>query len=384
MILYSFIIPIITCIILYIKFRRETVWWEYFVIFIPSILGSLSTYWVIQNNKVSDIKYYSEPAISVRHYDSWNEWIHKTCSKKVKTGENTYTTIHYDCSYCKNHPEYWELVGKHSKRQFISRKEFDYYRNLWKTPEIFIDCHRDYHTKDGDAQEYRWNGDITKAITIIHDKSYSNYFQSSLSLYNMTEISYNEAKKIGLYEYPKPGFEDDSGIWVYDQPAILSDSIKNCHQINDDDRRLMRWLNSLDENFRVFILLYPDSVGPKITDYQKSYWKGGNENEVVFCLGIDSIGKISWANSFSWSEEPRFEAEVLMSFLPGSKFDTPSFYSKCLEQYKSGTWKPRKFSEYSYISSELYTNDYVMIVIITVLINLLLSYYVINNEFKNS
>lgn len=382
MILYSFIIPIITCIVLYIWYRRETVWWEYFVVFIPSVLGSLLVYWITQYSRTFDIKYYSEPVISVRHYDSWNEWIHKTCTKRVKTGKDTYTTINYDCSYCENHPEYWELVGEASGRQIISRKEFDYYRNLWKTPEIFIDCHRDYYTKDGDAQEYRWNKDITKSVTISHYKNYSNHFQSSLSLYNMREISDKEAKKLGLYKYPKSGFEDNSGVWIYDQPVILSDSIKN-YQISSEDRRLMLWLNSLNRNFRVFILLYPDSVDYKITDHQRSYWKGGNENEVVFCFGIDSAGKISWANSFSWSEEPRFEAEVLMSFLPGTRFDIPSFYSKCLNQYESGTWKPRKFSEYSYISPELHTEDYIMIVIVTVLINLLLSCYVITNEFKN-
>ena len=73
MILYSFIIPIITCVILYIKFRKETVWWEYFAVFIPSILASGLLYLMFQAGRTSDIKFESYRVVSIRHYDKWDD-----------------------------------------------------------------------------------------------------------------------------------------------------------------------------------------------------------------------------------------------------------------------------------------------------------------------
>ena len=381
MILYSFIIPIITCIILYIWFRRETVWWEYFVVFIPSVLGTLLIYWLFQYGRVVDTKYESYRIESIRHYDEWDEWVHKTCTRRIKTGKNSYITQTYDCSYRNYHPEYWVMYTSDGRSERISKENFDYYRNLWSSPMKFIECNRRYYRIDGDAQEYNWPGDIKTLMTVSRSKEYSNYFQSSLSLYSMEEISKNEAKELGLYNYPKSEYDNYNNIWLYDQNPIISDSLM-FFTPSEFDRRCLWDLNCNSTDFRCFILLYPsEKYSSDIVDYQRSYWLGGNENEVVFCLGISKSGIIDWIRSFSWSSEARLESNVLSEILPGEEFIMSSLIDEIKKSYS--TWKPIKFSDYSYISPELYTSDYIWIFIITVLINLGLSWYVIVNEYKN-
>lgn len=385
MILYSFIIPIITCVILYIKFRKETVWWEYFAVFIPSILASGLLYLMFQAGRTSDIKFESYRVVSIRHYDKWDEWIRKICTERIKVGKDKYITRTYDCSYRQIHHEYWEMITSDGRIERIGKENYDYYRKLWGTPEKFIECNRRYYKIDGDAQEYNWSGKISSLVTVSRKRGYDNYFQSSLSLYSMEKISKDQAKVLGLYNYPRTNYSDSyNGIWIYDQNPIVTDSC-SWYSPNSLDIRKLQDLNCKSpKDFRCFILIYPaEKYGPDIVEFQKSYWTGGNENEVIFCIGLFKNQNISWARSFSWSAENRLETEILSEILPGDKFYMSVMIDKIGKAYLSGSWKPLKFSDYSYISPELYTSDYIIIFIITILVNLGLSWYVITNEYRN-
>lgn len=385
MILYSFIIPIITCVILYIKFRKETVWWEYFAVFIPSILASGLLYLMFQAGRTSDIKFESYRVVSIRHYDKWDEWIRKICTERIKVGKDKYITRTYDCSYRQIHHEYWEMITSDGRIERIGKENYDYYRKLWRTPEKFIECNRRYYKIDGDAQEYNWSGKISSLVTVSRKRGYDNYFQSSLSLYSMEKISEDQAKVLGLYNYPRTNYSDSyNGIWIYDQNPIVTDSC-SWYSPNSLDIRKLQDLNCKSpKDFRCFILIYPaEKYGPDIVEFQKSYWTGGNENEVIFCIGLFKNQNISWARSFSWSAENRLETEILSEILPGDKFYMSVMIDKIGKAYLSGSWKPLKFSDYSYISPELYTSDYIIIFIITILVNLGLSWYVITNEYHN-
>ena len=40
-----------------------------------------------------------------------------------------------------------------------------------------------------------------------------------------------------------------------------------------------------------------------VSDWQQAYWKGGNKNEIIVCIGVDALNKVTWANVFTWSEK---------------------------------------------------------------------------------
>lgn len=73
MIYLTFLIPVITCIVLFVWHRKRTVWWEYLVVFLPSVGASFLTEWTIKIVNVADIEYLGTYAVAVQHYDDWDE-----------------------------------------------------------------------------------------------------------------------------------------------------------------------------------------------------------------------------------------------------------------------------------------------------------------------
>lgn len=50
--------------------------------------------------------------------------------------------------------------------------------------------------------------------------------------------------------------------------------------------------------------------------------------------------------------------------------------------YKLGYWRPLKFKDYSYITIDLSSGDYAWIFWLTVIINILISIWIVTNEYK--
>lgn len=369
MIIFSYIIPIITCIILLIFYRKETVWWEYLILFLPSFLGTLTIQKIIEYKNILDYQWNSKIIKSVKHYDEWDEWIHRTCTQTYKVGKHTRTRT-YDCSYRKVHNEYWVSVDYDGNEKEIERKTFEYFKNLWKTPVKFIDCHRNFFRKDGDAQEYLWDKKECNSLTYSNRVSYKNYFQSSHSLYSIKNSDNNRL----VYDYPEDSRKGNLGFWEYDQNPVIGLKISN------KEEREFRYTNaSFGKDLRVFLLVWnSDSIQEDIWKDQRKYWKGGNQNELIICLGLKNKKKISWVNTFSWSEEPYMEVKLKRFLLKEKELNIHRLLEKIKELKKEGTWIPRNFNDYSYIEPEIYGYQYWIIFSLTILLNILISILIIN------
>ena len=59
---------------------------------------------VFKQSNAADTEYLGSYVTRIRHYDAWNEYIHRTCTRTVGSGKNQRTET-YDCSYVENHPE---------------------------------------------------------------------------------------------------------------------------------------------------------------------------------------------------------------------------------------------------------------------------------------
>ena len=104
-----YVIPFIVAIFLLIFYRRETTYWEYFLLIVPSVLLFIISRAIIVSSSQSDVEYLGDYITKVRHYDEWDEWIHRTCTKQVPCGKDSngntrYRTETYDCSYRQYHP----------------------------------------------------------------------------------------------------------------------------------------------------------------------------------------------------------------------------------------------------------------------------------------
>lgn len=203
-----YFLPFLISIVLLIFFKKHIVWWEYIVLIVPSVLFTLVVREAFIWSKTEDIEYWGGYAVKIRHYDEWDEWIDRTCTRMVavgrdENGNTIYEEEEYDCSYRQYHSEYWVYENNITQHEVpISKELFEKIRKQFNTKMVFVDMHRNYYRIDGDAQDYFWNGKRETIYTITIPNSYRNKVKASNSIFNFEKISKKEAKQLGLFEYP--------------------------------------------------------------------------------------------------------------------------------------------------------------------------------------
>lgn len=240
---------------------------------------------------------------------------------------------------------------------------------------LMQDMHRKYYTIDGDMQYYLWDNNKNTVYDFTYPHTYKNKVKVSKSIFNFEDISEKDAKKLGLYDYPE----------IYDrykQDYVLG---YNSFSKNDSGRKYINYINAVygpKYQFRTYILIFKNK-DISISEKQKSYWVGGNKNEFIICVGIDSVSnKIKWSNAFSWCDTPSLEIYT-EQFLSGQ--DSLNIYSIAdfLSKKVPTLWKRKEFKDFDYIGIELKYWQYILILVIITLYNIGCSIYVIKNNFKN-
>lgn len=368
-----YIIPFLVAIFLLFFFRKETVWWEYLVVIACPILISLLVRLIIVGYNNTDTEYLGDYITKVRHYDEWDEWVHRTCTRTYKSG-NTTRTQTYDCSYRQYHPERWAYFDQDGEEHWLYyEEEFNEIIRRFNTHMVFVDMHRKYHRIDGDAQDYYWDGSEEKAWPVTHSHSYKNKLQNSRSIFNFEEINKKEADSLGLYEYPP--------IEMYDQNPILSHTIK-LPKNQEDALRFTNGFYGKKHQFRVFVLLF-ENKGVEISEKQRSYWKNGNKNELVVCLGIKD-DKVNWCNAFSWCDVPTVDIKTEVYFTERDTLDMKAYSDFLRTSLENGDWERKNFDDFSYVKTELTTSQEIFILIFSLILNVLFCVLLIRNDYKNT
>jgi hypothetical protein len=203
---------------------------------------------------------------------------------------------------------------------------------------------------------------------------YKNKIHNSRSIFGFEEITKKQAKEYGLYDYPS--------IEYFDQLPVLSDSFN----INNKDIEYIRRINGLygkKYEFRLYILLFPYDKGVEISELQRSYWCGGNKNELIVCLGMKDSVHIGWCNAFSWCDSPKLDLLTEQYFVENDSLDLCGYSNLVIESLRRGDWKRKEFGDFSYIRSELSSSQCVGLVILLLLYNIGISIYIITNDLKN-
>ena len=373
----AYAIPFFFAVIILIAWKREMVWWEYLVLIAGSLLLTLAFSEIFREGNSKDTEYLGGYITKITHYDDWDEWIHKTCTRQVPAGRDSkgntiYRTETYDCSYREYHPERWmytdDLGNEH---HFYSKDEFwDAHSDLGKPRSVFRDMHRHYYTKDGDAQDYFWDSSIVHLRSLTWEHTYENKIKGSNStVMRFKDISKEEARKLGLYDYPEVKAQDQSPVVGYKVDYLTEKYIK---YINSEYGRR--------KQFRLYILGWTGK-SISISEEQRSYWQGGNKNEFVVCLGYKG-DSVTWVNAFSWCDDPKLEVATERYFKDNPKLDLIEF-SGWLEK-NLGLWKRKEFKDFDYISIPLTSGQQIGLLVITIFFNVLISILLIGNEHKNS
>jgi hypothetical protein len=378
--LVVYILPFFLALILLLLFKKNMVWWEYLVLIGSSLLLSMLLATFMRHDNCLDTEYLGGYITKITHYDDWDEWIHRTCTRQVPCGTDSkgnmrYRTETYDCSYRDYHPERWcytDDVG--NEHYFSSKTEFDAaMKELGYPNMVFRDMHRHYYTKDGDAQDYFWNGTALDMRSLAWKEQYINKVIGSSSVMKFDKIEPEQAKEMGLYDYP--------AVNSYDQNTIVG-----CYSPSKRELKQVKYVNSIygrKKQFRVFILVWDSDKTISISEEQRSYWQGGNKNEFVVCLGYDNTkDSVTWCNAFSWCDDPKLEVATKRYFLDNPRMDL-SGYAIWLENHID-LWQRKEFKDFDYLSIPLTSGQQMALLFITLFFNVLVAILLIGNEHRNT
>lgn len=376
----AYLIPVIFAIILLIFFHKKVVWWEYLILIVPSVIITAFMYFGMVSYSESDTEYFGDYATGIRYYEPWDEYIHRTCTRTVGSGKNQHTES-YDCSYIEYHDEEWKQVLSNGYEYSISKAEYNRLFNMWHTPNAFVDMHRHYHHKDGDMYSKNFDGLREHAKTRTTDHEYKNKIKASYSIFGFTKIDKDEAKEMHLYDYPELYEQSKGGLFSggdINQSPFLG--------YKPTAAELQRWqfINGFygpKKEFRVYLLFFYNKPQTIVQD-QRSYWQGGNKNEMILCFGMDSVSKkIQWVDAFSWCDKPTFEVYFRSYFNGKDKLDLMKL-ADWTEYAARNYWVRKHFEDFDYIDVELSQTQLTWLFIIVFLVNAGLSVWIILNDIE--
>lgn len=324
MIVYgSLIVVLIITLFFYLKFPENFQWWE---ILLPLFIVSLAVIGaklLVDKISVTFDEYWGSTITQVVEEEPWNEWVVETCSEEYpcgtdSDGNTTYCTRYYDCSHQDDYGPEWYLKTNIGEKVRISESFHDKLKKEWGTNSIKLKVIENYSPRSravgsrgtkfegqrvGDYSYYlgtNWNQKDENRYPFFTLHRYENRIKASdLSVFNLKIVSEEEAKEMGLYEYPK--LTDNLNY-----PTILGDNI---------NPQVQHWFQQLNGKFgstkqlRLWVLIFKNK-SELISEYQKNYWVNGNKNELVICIGIDDKNQIQWVNDFSWSRSQELLVDI--------------------------------------------------------------------------
>jgi len=136
-------------------------------------------------------------------------------------------------------------------------------------------------------------------------------------------------------------------------------------------------------HIRVVILVY-DNKPMSTFEKQRSYWQGGNKNELVIGFGVKD-GLVTWANVFTWSEADNFvvntKSEASKQISKPINIDKLTVW---LESNIPNGWKRKHFSDFEYLKVEYPTWYNILIIIMCSVISVGIAAFNVMNDIHST
>lgn len=369
-ILSSIIIVSITTFILLYLFHRRVIWWEIVGLLVISIIVSLLFRWVLVSDLTKDYEYWGTRFEKVEYYEEWDEYINKTCTETYSCGtadKPQTCTRTYDCSYIQNHPERWIKIDNIGYTYNTTKEDYD--RLLLKmNNSTFHNMKRNYHNIDGNMYYTVWDRDTSNYECITSMHRYINKTQVVKNIYNYPKVETIDINDYQLFSYPP--------IETHYQRKLLgyNDSLAE-HKL-----QILNGELGHKKQVKVFILIYKNQ-SIEAGYHQRDLWAGGNKNEFIITINIDNNNKPTWVFPFSWSEKetPKIKIrDYILSQDTLAIIPIIDYTYKQIDKY----YERKSFSDFDYLQVELNIFQLFWIILLTTIINIILSIYIILNRFE--
>ncbi len=376
MIIYgALLIPFIAAFVLYKFFYRMVIWWEFFIPLVVSVILVVTMKCLVETVQVRSEEYWGSFISKVEYCEDWNEYIHQICTRSCccdSKGENCGTEP-YDCSYVQYHPESWRIVTTTGETISISQSEYERIKHIFGN-EYFTDLHRNYYTDNGNMYTTEWKSDSLTAIPATTLHYYENRVKAAdQSIFHFDPVSNEDILRYKLKSYPDI-------TQYYQMNSVIGDSSPDADIAN----RKVKYINGLlghKKEVKVFVLVFKDQP-IEAGFYQESYWKGANMNEFVVCIGIDNERNVKWCKPISWTPNELLKVEVKSFVQNQSKLDLSALADYLQVKIDAG-FQRRDFKEFDYLTVEPPLWTVLLTYFLTIVANVLVSWWVVNNEFED-
>jgi hypothetical protein len=330
--------------------------------------------------QTSDTEYWSALVQKAEYYEAYTTWVPKTCSRTIKVGKTT-TTVYYDCSYCDENGPEWAVVNDLGERFYVSQTFYENLRRRWKANPQFVELDRDinYHGTcgvDGDKYEIYWDKKPHTAEQTVSSKSYENRIQAAHSAFDFPDISEEDVKTYKLFNYPD--------IEGFSQEALLGEDSISWITKNEKlwGERMIEYSSGYwgpKVHGKIWVLLYKDCPQTSAL-MQEAYWDGGNDNDLVVCIGLSSKSKeLQWVKAFSWTPKRKLLVDLREDIM-NTKYLNFTKIREILDK-RMPDFKRKDFKEFNYITVEPPGWAVTVTFIVTLLLTIGLCYWAISNEY---
>ncbi len=382
---FSLLIPLIGAFMMLKWFRKNLTWWEVIIPLGVCFLFIAIFKLIVETVEVNDTEYHGSIITEARYYEYWETYVHRTCTRTVSCGKNCTTTVTYDCSYCDENPARWTVINSRGEEFDVSQDFYNYLMRKWKSSQTFYELNRSINDggwgcgQDGDMYYIKWDGDPMTAESTTTGHWYENRVQAAHTAFDYPEVNEEDVKTYTLHEYP----EIDG---IFQETVLGMDRVSWMSRKEKD--RMIQWGKYLNghlgtkKHARIYILFFADK--PQISaNMQEAYWDGGNDNELVICIGLSSKSKeVQWVRPFTWSPERRLIPDVREMIMAHKVFDPDSIARSVWSQVDK-EFKRKDFKEFSYITVEPPTWSKWVTFIVTILITFGLCYWAIVNDIDH-
>lgn len=379
---FALLVPILGAVVMLLLFTRKVLWWELLIPIAATAIVIFISKACVTTALTDATEYRGSIITKARYTEYWETYVHRTCTRTVDDGKGKSHTETYDCSYCDEHPEHWDAWDAYGHSYSITKAKFESLARQWGVHPQFVNMHRDIDSwgicgKNGDAYDISWTGDVNTADAAVFTHHYKNRPQAAKSAFHYDYISHDSAKALGLYDYPEQ-FD------CYRQTAILGAS----GVVRPDDLdRVQRRFEYFDgyygqhKHIKLFVLIFYDKPLDIAAD-QESYWSGGNDNELVVCIGVSrSTGKLRWVKAFSWCISQRPVIDCREDIMADTTFKADSIYN-AIERTVTVNFKPRNLDkDFAYLDVELPTWSIILIFILAIATTIGTSWWTVKNDY---
>jgi hypothetical protein len=366
----AWLIPISVIVVVNVYYRKRVMWWESLIVLLIPILLTMIIKLIGQSSVMYSNEYWNSYGLKAEYYEPWDERVscrHPIYHTEVSMDFHGNLQTHqvyvgnehpFDVDY---HGPEWRLIGTDNQTLGIPQSKFEELCTRWGNKQLH-DMNRHYHSINGNAYFSVWNSTFSDIEPIASMHNYKNKIKTSDSLFRNVDF------KLKPYDYKT--------VNGYMCDYIYGDN-------NLEDQLLLRqWNALLGAKKKVVMMLIPYYNEPRVNAInQEAFWKGGNKNEFILCVGITNK-IIEWVHVISWTPQIVLKEKIEREVLRMEKYDTKSVINYMGNEIQScdGVMR-RDFEEFNSITVPIPTWATVLIYILSILSSVGLAYWAMANEF---